>query len=539
MSIIDLPEWQALLRHCERQKNRRIQDLFTEDPGRGERFVLEDCGLFVDYSKNPVVAETMDLLLALAEARGLRSEIDAMFRGEKINRTENRAVLHVALRNRGSAPVCVDGQDVTPAVKGVLDKMLAFADAVRDGSWRGHRGDRVKHVVNIGIGGSDLGPAMAYEALRPYCRDGLTVHFLSNVDGAHLRETVRGLNPAETLFIVASKTFTTQETMTNAHSARSWLLDALGDEAAVARHFVAVSTNRAGVRDFGVDPANMFEFWDWVGGRFSLTSAIGLSLAIALGPDGFTRMLDGFHEMDRHFHQRPFSQNIPVVLALLGVWHNNFLGAASHAVIPYAQYLHRFAAYLQQADMESNGKRVDRDGRPVAWQTGPIIWGEPGTNGQHAFFQLIHQGSKTIPCDFIGFAKPVEPLGDHHEKLMANFFAQQEALAFGKPEAAVRAEGVDDALAPFKTFPGNRPTTCIMAQKLTPETLGRLVALYEHKIFTQGVIWNIFSFDQWGVELGKALAKKILPELSTLDEPALCHDSSTNAQIRRFRRFRR
>jgi len=536
MTVVALPEWRALQRHFEEMKNLRIQDLFAADPRRGERFSLEACGLFVDYAKNLATDETMRLLFALAAARGLREEIEAMFCGEKINRTENRAVLHIALRNRANTPIMVDGEDVMPAVNAVLGQAFAFAERVRNGAWRGFRGDAVKNVVNIGIGGSDLGPVMVYEALKFYSRRDLDVRFISNVDGAHFLETVRDLEPAETLFIVASKTFTTQETMANAHAARRWLLDGLGDEAAVAKHFVAVSTNAEGVRRFGIDPDNMFGFWDWVGGRYSLTSAIGLPLILALGPERFESLLDGFHAMDRHFREAPLERNLPVILAMLGVWHNNFLGAESHALIPYCQYLHRFPAYFQQADMESNGKGVDRQGLPVSWQTGPIIWGEPGTNGQHAFFQLLHQGTKLIPCDFIGFANPLERLGEHHDMLMANFFAQQEALAFGKDEAAVRAEGAPDELVPFKVFPGNRPSTCILAERLTPEALGALIAMYEHKIFVQGVVWDIYSFDQWGVELGKALAKKILPELRQ-DGGLERHDSSTSEQIRRYRRL--
>jgi glucose-6-phosphate isomerase len=480
----------------------------------------------------------MKLLVQVAERAPLRREIDAMFAGEKINRTENRAVLHVALRAPREAAIFVDGKNVVPEVHRVLDRLAGFSERVRTGAWTGATGRRIRNVVNIGIGGSDLGPAMAYEALKPFADRALTLRFVSNIDGTHLAEATRDLDPAETLFIVSSKTFTTQETMTNAASARAWVTAALGGPA-VARHFVAVSTNAKKVAEFGIDTANMFEFWDWVGGRYSLCSAIGLSLMIAIGPAAFRRMLAGFHAMDEHFRTAPFESNLPVILAMLGVWYNNAWGAPSHAILPYDQYLARFAAYFQQGDMESNGKCVDRRGRRVAWQTGPIIWGEPGTNGQHAFYQLLHQGTKRIPCDFIGFARSHNPLGDHHEKLMANFFAQTEALAFGKTADEVRAEGTPEALVPHRVFEGGRPTNSLMARELTPETLGQLIAAYEHKIFTQGIVWDIHSFDQWGVELGKQLAGRILPELAPGHAGELKHDASTNALIRRFHAWRR
>lgn len=538
LSPVELPVWAELQRHAEELKTTTIRDLFDADGGRVEALSAEGVGLFLDYSKNRVNRQTMQLLFELAAQAGLREAIDAMFSGECINRTEQRSVLHVALRApRGGREILVGGQDVLPAVHEVLERISAFAEQVRSGAWTGYTGKPIRAIVNLGIGGSDLGPCMAYEALRSFADPRFALRFVSNVDGTHLAEALRDLNAEETLFIVASKTFTTQETMTNAESARAWLLDALKDEAAVARHFVAVSTNAEKVQAFGIDPANMFGFWDWVGGRYSLTSAIGLPLMLAIGPAHFRELLDGFHAMDRHFAETPFFRNLPVILALLGIWYNNFFDAQSYAVLPYDQYLHRFPAYLQQADMESNGKSVDRKGNPVSWQTGPILWGEPGTNGQHAFYQLIHQGTKLVPCDFIGFARSRNPIGDHHAKLMANFFAQTEALAFGKSEAQVRAEGVPDVLVPHKVFPGNRPTNTIMAQELTPHVLGQLIALYEHKIFVQGVIWNIYSFDQWGVELGKVLAQKILGELVSEADPVLAHDGSTNALIRRFRRL--
>lgn len=530
-------EWRALAKHAGEMRPVHMRDLFDQEPGRALSMSLEGCGWLLDYSKNRVTRKTMSLLGDLAGASGLRQAIDAMFKGERINRTENRAVLHVALRNRSADRIFVDGADVMPAVRSVLERMAAFALRVRSGEWTGFTGKRIRHVVNLGIGGSDLGPLMACEALKSYCDRKVDVRFVSNVDGTHLVETVRNMDPEETLFIVASKTFATQETMTNAHSARAWLLAKLTDPAAVAKHFVAVSTNTERVRDFGIDTDNMFEFWDWVGGRYSLCSAIGLPVVIAIGPERFEQMLDGFHAMDRHFAEAEFTANLPVVMGLLGVWYNNFLGAETHAILPYDQSLHRFAAHLQQLDMESNGKSVDKDGRRVGYQTGAVIWGEPGTNGQHAFYQLIHQGTRLVPADFIGFCRSRTPLGDHHHKLMANFFAQTEALAFGKTAEKVRAEGVAGTLVPHKTFEGNRPTNTLMAAELTPFALGALTALYEHKVFVQGTIWNVFSFDQWGVELGKALAQRVLIELEGEDEPMLRHDSSTNALIRRYRRW--
>jgi glucose-6-phosphate isomerase len=539
--LVDLPEWKALQDHYVEIKSRHLRDLFREDEGRAVALSVEDCGLLVDYSKNRVTQKTMELLLALAENEeiGLRQAIEAMFTGEKINRTEGRAVLHTALRNRSGRHVLLDGQDVMPDVQAVHQRMADFSYKVRNGRWRGFTGKPIQNVVNIGIGGSDLGPAMAYEALKPYADRRLSFRFVSNIDGTHLAEATRDLDPAETLFIVASKTFTTLETMTNAESARDWLLKAAGDNTAVRKHFVALSTNKERVAEFGIDAeSNMFEFWDWVGGRYSLPSAIGLPLMIAIGPETFFRMLDGYYAMDRHFRETPFRRNIPVILALLGIWHNNFFGWESHAILPYDQYLDRFADYFQQGDMESSGKSVTLDGEPVQWQTGPIIWGQPGTNGQHAFYQLLHQGSKIVPADFIGFAGSHNPIGDHHAKLMANLFAQTEALAFGKTEEEVRAEGMPPHLVPHKVFEGNRPTNTILAEILDPETLGKLVALYEHKIFVQGVIWNINSFDQWGVELGKVLAGKILPELTAEEESRLQHDSSTNHLIRWFREHR-
>ncbi len=528
------PEWKALKAHAAQMKGTSLRELFAANPERGTAFSLETGGWLLDYSKNLATAETMTLLQALCPMADLRGQIDAMFSGKKINETENRPVLHIALRNRANTPILVDRKDVMPGVNAVLEKMTGFADLVRSGQWRGYTGQPIRNIVNIGIGGSDLGPVMAVEALKPYSQRNLTVRFVSNVDGTHIVEATRDLDAAETLFIVASKTFTTQETMTNAETAKAWLLEKLGDPAAVAKHFVAVSTAAAEVQAFGIDLANMFGFWDWVGGRYSLTSAIGLPLMIAIGPENFIRMLEGFHEMDRHFAEAPFERNLPVILALLGIWYGNFFGAQSTALLPYDQYLARFAAYFQQGDMESNGKRVTKNGKVVTYETGPVVWGEPGTNGQHAFYQLIHQGTKLIPCDFIGFCRSHNPVGDHHAKLMSNFFAQTEALAFGKTADECRAEGVPEKLVPHKTFPGNRPTNTLLAEKLTPETFGQLVALYEHKIFTQGVIWNIFSFDQWGVQLGKVLANRILPELKSKDSP-LAHDSSTNELIRRFR----
>ena len=532
------PEWKALKAHAALWKGRSLRKLFAEDPRRAESFSLDACGWHLDYSKNLVDAGTMSLLQALCTMADLRGNIDAMFSGARINATENRPVLHVALRNRSNTPISVRGKDVMPEVNAVLEKMSRFCDEVRSGRWLGYTGRPIRNVVNIGIGGSDLGPAMACEALKPYSKRDLLVRHVSNVDGTHISEALRDLDAAETLFIVASKTFTTQETMTNARTAREWLVGRLGSADAVARHFVAVSTAADKVAEFGIDTANMFGFWDWVGGRYSLCSAIGLSLMLSIGPENFLQMLDGYHAMDRHFATAPFEKNMPVILALLGIWYDDFLGAQSMALLPYDQYLSRFAAYFQQGDMESNGKSVTRHGKPVTWQTGPIVWGEPGTNGQHAFYQLLHQGTKLIPCDFIGFCRSHNPLGDHHAKLMSNFFAQTEALAFGKTAEECRAEGVPEELVPHKTFPGNKPTNTLLAQQLTPETFGQLVALYEHKIFVQGVIWDIYSFDQWGVQLGKVLANRILPELEAADEPELKHDASTNALIRRFRALR-
>jgi len=534
MTLIQSEAWRALNQHAKAMKGFDLASAFQSDPGRANAMQVQACDWWVDYSKNLVTAETMGLLYDLARARRVADERDAMLAGDRINKTENRAVLHTALRNCGQRPVWVDGRDVMPEVRAELARVFEFAESFRRGECLGFDGRPLRNVVNLGIGGSDLGPVMAYDALRHYADRNLRVFFVSNVDATHLVETLHDLDPAETLFIVASKSFSTQETMTNAESAKRWLLNHTGVPDAVARHFAAISTKRDAVAAFGISPERCFGFWDWVGGRYSLTSAIGLPLVIALGKDGFEGFLQGFHAMDKHFAQAPLEENLPVILALLGVWYNNFLGAQSHAILPYDQYLHRFAAYFQQADMESNGKGVDRGGRRVDYETGPIIWGEPGTNGQHAFFQLIHQGTKLVPCDFIGFARSLNPLGDHHAKLMANFFAQQQALAFGKSAAQVEAEGVPPELVPFRTFSGNRPTTCLMAPKLTPATLGSLIALYEHKIFVQGIIWNIFSFDQWGVELGKVLAKAILPQLK--DRGAcLNHDASTNAQIAYFR----
>ncbi len=513
-----------------------MRRMFADDPGRAERFSVDAAGLFFDYSKNRVTDETVRLLLQLAEECGLRAWIDAMFRGEKINVTENRAVLHTALRAPSGADIRVDGENVVPQVHAILDRMAAFCDRVRSGKWKGHTGKRIRNVVNIGIGGSDLGPVMAYEALRHYTDRTMTFRFVSNVDGADFVEATADLNPEETLFIVSSKTFTTMETMTNAQSARAWLLRSSGnDQAAVARHFVAVSTNAAKVAEFGINTDNMFEFWDWVGGRYSMDAAIGLSTMLAVGPAGFREMLGGLHEMDEHFRTAPFDRNIPVLMGLLALWYNEFFNAQTVAVLPYEQYLKRFPAYLQQLTMESNGKRVMLDGSNVGCQTGPIYWGEPGTNGQHSFYQLIHQGTRLIPCDFIAFDRALDPLGRHHDMLIANVFAQAEALAFGKTADEVRAEGTPEWLVPHRVFEGNRPSNVIMAERLTPAALGRLVALYEHCVFTQGVIWGIGPFDQWGVELGKVLAQRILPELESASQPELKHDSSTNRLIRRYR----
>jgi len=533
----EIPEWKDLERHAEALKTVHLRDLFAEDPQRAGIFSLQAGDIYLDYSKNCVTAETMKLLTDLFQASGVAEAREAMFSGEKINRTEGRAVLHTALRAPRDADIRVDGENVVPAVHEVLDRMTDLAERVRGGMWKGHSGKRIRSVVNIGIGGSDLGPVMVTEALKPYADRELDLHFVSNVDGTHLAECLRQVNPEETLFIVASKTFTTQETLTNAHSARDWLVDALGDASAVATHFVALSTNSKEVEAFGIDRRNMFEFWDWVGGRYSLCSAIGLPIMLSIGPENFRELLAGFHAMDEHFRTAPPEKNLPVILALLGVWHNNFQGAHSHAILPYDQYLHRFAAYFQQADMESNGKSVDREGRSVPYQTGPVLWGEPGTNGQHAFYQLIHQGTKLVPCDFIGFARSHNALGDHHLKLMSNFFAQPEALAFGKTAEELKAEGVPEDLVPHKTFTGNRPTNSILLPELTPNTLGQLISAYEHKIFTQGIIWNIHSFDQWGVELGKVLAKAILPELEPEAE-VTAHDSSTRQLIETFKRLR-
>lgn len=530
--------WRQLEEHAKALGAVHLRDLFAADPGRGERMVIDELGLYFDYSKHRATDETMRLLVQLAEERGLRKRIEAMFRGEKINLTEQRAVLHVALRAPRDTHIYVDGEDVVPEVHAVLDRMSDFARRVRSGEWKGFTGRRIRAIVNIGIGGSDLGPVMAYEALRHYSERSLTFRFVSNIDGTDFAEAVRDLDPAETLFIVASKTFTTLETMTNAQTARRWLLDALGDERAVAHHFVAVSTNAAEVARFGIDTANMFGFWDWVGGRYSMDSAIGLSTMIAIGPEHFREMLAGFHAMDEHFRTAPFERNMPVIMALLGIWYNNFFGAESVAVLPYDQYLKRFPAYLQQLTMESNGKSITLDGARVDYQTGAIYWGEPGTNGQHSFYQLLHQGTKLVPCDFIGFCQSLNPIGEHHDLLISNLFAQSEALAFGKTAEEVRAEGTPEWLVPHRVFEGNRPSTTILADRLTPEILGKLVALYEHCVFAQGVIWNINSFDQWGVELGKVLAKRIVGEL-TAEAPELRHDSSTNALIRRYREKRK
>ena len=531
--------WKALESHYKKVSTLDLRRLFAEDPTRGDRMAVEAVGLYLDYSKNRVTDDTLKLLLQLAEESGLPARIDAMFRGEKINVTEKRAVLHVALRAPKGASIVVDGEDVVPKVHAVLDKMADFSDRVRSGAWKGHTGKRIRNVVNIGIGGSDLGPVMAYEALKAYSERAMTFRFVSNIDGTDFAEAVRDLDPSETLFIVSSKTFTTLETMTNAHTARAWSLAGLGgNQESVAKHFVAVSTNAAEVSKFGIDTANMFEFWDWVGGRYSMDSAIGLSTMVAIGPDHFRAMLDGFHQMDEHFRTTPFGRNLPVLMGLLSVWHNDFFGAQTVAVLPYEQYLKRFPAYLQQLTMESNGKHVTLDGTVVTRQTGPIYWGEPGTNGQHSFYQLIHQGTRLIPCDFIAFAKPLHPLGRHHDMLLANVFAQTEALAFGKTPDEVKAEGTPDWLVPHRVFEGNRPSKTILAERLTPETLGKLVALYEHSVFTQGTIWNIDSFDQWGVELGKVLAQRIIPELESQAEPKLEHDSSTNNLIRHYRRVK-
>ena len=538
--LLERPAWKALQRHCAKIQNVHLRQLFAEDPQRGTHFAFDAVGFYFDYSKNRVTNETIRLLLELAEQSKLREHINAMFGGEKINVTEKRAVLHVALRATKDESIMVDGVNVVPTVQAVLDRMTAFANRLRNGNWRGHTGKRIRNVINIGIGGSDLGPVMAYEALKYYSPRNMNFRFVSNVDGTDFAEATQDLNAEETLFIISSKTFTTLETMTNAHTAREWMRQALGREKkAIERHFVAVSTNRPEVEKFGIDPANMFGFWDWVGGRYSMDSAIGLSTMIAIGPEHFRAMLAGFHAMDEHFRTAPFNRNLPALMGLIAVWYNNFFGSQTIAVLPYEQYLKRFPAYLQQLTMESNGKHVTLDGKPVEYQTGPIFWGEPGTNGQHSFYQLIHQGMKLIPCDFIGFCETLNPFGDHHDLLMSNVFAQAEALAFGRTPEEVRAEGTPNWLVPHRTFGGNRPSNVILAERLTPETLGKLVALYEHSVFTQGTIWQIDSFDQWGVELGKVLAKRIVPELQAAEEPALKHDSSTNSLIRRYRNQKR
>jgi glucose-6-phosphate isomerase len=537
-ALTRLPEWRALREHHAALRDRHLRSLFAEDPGRGERLAVEAAGIYLDYSKNRVTDTTIELLLRLANACGLRARIDAMFRGDTMNPTEHRAALHVALRAPRDRSMVVDGRDVVPEVHAVLDRMAAFAERVRSGEWTGFTGRRIRNVINVGIGGSDLGPVMAYRALRRYSERSLVFRFVSNVDGADFTEATRDLDPAETLFIVASKTFTTLETMTNAHTARRWTIAALGDPGAIARHFVAVSTNAAAVAAFGIDPANMFGFWDWVGGRYSMDSAVGLSTMIAVGPERFREMLAGFSAMDEHFRTAPFARNLPVLMGLLTVWYNNFFGAETVAVLPYAEYLERFPAYLQQLAMESNGKRVTLEGAVVDYQTSPILWGEPGTNGQHSFYQLIHQGTKLVPCDVIGFCRPMSPLEEHHDLLMANVFAQTEALAFGKTAEEVRAEGTPEWLVSHRVFEGNRPSNTILVDQLTPEALGKLVALYEHSVFTQGTVWHIDSFDQWGVELGKALAGRIAGELRPGAEPAAGHDSSTRALIRRYQSLR-
>jgi glucose-6-phosphate isomerase len=531
--------WKALATHFKEVQGLHLRELFAQDPKRGEHMALEAAGLHLDYSKNRITDETLKLLFQLASECGLKERIDAMFRGDKINLTEKRAVLHVALRAPEGASIMVDGENVVPQVQEVLDRMTDFSNRVRNGTWMGHTGKRIRNVVNIGIGGSDLGPVMAYEALRHYTVRSMTFRFVSNVDGIDLVEATRDLDPAETLFIVSSKTFTTLETMTNAKSARDWLLQGLGeDPKAVASHFVAVSTNAEKVTQFGIDTANMFGFWDWVGGRYSMDSAIGLSTMIAIGPENFRAMLAGFHEMDRHFHTAPFERNLPVLMGLLSIWYNDFFGSQTVAVLPYEQYLKRFPAYLQQLTMESNGKHVTLDGRTVDYSTSAVYWGEPGTNGQHSFYQLIHQGTRLIPCDFIAFGNPLTPVGPHHDMLLANVFAQSEALAFGKTADQVKAEGTQDWLVPHRVFEGNRPSNTILAERLTPAVLGKLVALYEHIVFTQGAIWEINSFDQWGVELGKALAQRIIPEIESVEEPKLGHDSSTNSLIRLARKMK-
>lgn len=533
-SLTKLPAWKALSSHFKVIQGKHLRQLFADDPRRGERFTTEAVGLYLDYSKNRITAETLQLLVQLAEECGLRKRITAMFEGELINSTEQRAVLHTALRAPRDARIVTDGIDVVPEVQAVLDRMATFTNEICSGRWRGYTGKRIRNIVNIGIGGSDLGPVMAYEALRAYSLRDMVFRFVSNVDGTDFREATRDISPEDTLFIVCSKTFTTTETLANAHAARKWMLDEFDDARAVRKHFVAVSTNAEEVSDFGIDPANMFGFWDWVGGRYSMDSAIGLSTMIAIGPENFRSMLAGFHAMDEHFRTTPFDRNLPVIMGLLGIWYNNFFGSETLAVLPYDQYLKRFPAYLQQLTMESNGKQTRLDGSRVDYQTSPIVWGEPGTNGQHSFYQMIHQGTRLIPCDFIGFCQTLNPLANHQDLLMANLFAQTEALAFGKTSEEVESEGTPEWLCPHRTFPGNRPTSTILAERLTPYTLGTLVALYEHSVFTQGAIWNIDSFDQWGVELGKELAKRIVKELEPMDDLNLKHDSSTNALIRRY-----
>ena len=538
-ALTERPAWKELETHLQTVREQHLRQLFAADPERGKRMTAEAAGIYLDYSKNRITDQTIKLLFQLAKESGLRPRIDAMFSGQKINTTEKRAVLHIALRAPRGTSIMVDGHNVVPDVHDVLEKMGQFSNRVRSGAWKGHTGKRIRNIVNIGIGGSDLGPVMAYEALKHYSERAMTFRFVSNIDGTDFAEAVRDLDPSETVFIVSSKTFTTLETMTNAQTARAWLLKGLGgDEKSVARHFVAVSTNAAEVSKFGIDTANMFGFWDWVGGRYSMDSAIGLSTMLAIGPDNFRSMLEGFHQMDEHFRTAPFERNLPVLMGLLGVWNSNFLGAETVAVLPYEQYLKRFPAYLQQLTMESNGKHVTLSGAEAGYQTGPIYWGEPGTNGQHSFYQLIHQGTRLIPCDFMAFCSSQNPLGRHHDILIANILAQAEALAFGKTREQVKAEGTPDWLVPHRVFEGNRPSNTILAERLTPETLGKLVALYEHSVFTQGTIWGIDSFDQWGVELGKVLAQRIIPELESKEEPKLGHDSSTNSLIRRYRKSR-
>jgi glucose-6-phosphate isomerase len=537
--LVTRSSWKALERHHQEVRNLHLKSLFAADPDRGKRMTAEAAGLFLDYSKNRVTDQTLDLLVELAREAGLQARIEAMFRGDAINTTERRPVLHIALRAPKGATIVVNGENVVPQVHAVLDRMAAFSDRIRDGRWTGHTGKRIRNILNIGIGGSDLGPVMAYEALKHYSDRAMTFRFISNIDGTDFVEATRDLDPAETLFIVSSKTFTTLETMTNAQTARDWLIGGLGNEPkAVAKHFVAVSTNRAKVAEFGIDTANMFEFWDWVGGRYSMDSAIGLSTMLAIGPDGFGAMLGGFHQVDEHFRTAPLRQNLPLLMGLLAVWYNDFFGAQTTAVLPYEQYLKRFPAYLQQLTMESNGKHVTLDGTRVDYQTGQVYWGEPGTNGQHSFYQLFHQGTRLIPCDFIAFGQPIHKLGRHHDILLASAFAQTEALAFGRTPEQLKAEGTPDWLVPHRVCEGNRPSNTILAERLTPEALGKLVALYEHSVFTQGVIWNIDSFDQWGVELGKVLAQRIIPEIESKTEPELGHDSSTNNLIRRYRRLK-